>query len=64
MPYKTDFNENHKPFGMSEDTWTKIQEAQAEGKKVEWQHSSFSDPGDDWNKVLIDDREVWYQNGY
>ena len=32
----------------------KIKTALDEGKKVEWEFSSFSDHGPDWQKVLID----------
>lgn len=64
MPYKADFKENRKPWGMSDQTWELIQKAIADGKKVEWQHSSFNDPGDDWNKVLVDDECVFHQDGY
>lgn len=64
MSYRQKFSDAFKPFGMDAKTWEKIVDARDNGKNVEWECSSFSDPGNDWNKVLIDGLEVWHQDGY
>lgn len=42
----------------------KIEKALAEGKKVEWICSLFQDPGDDYNKVMIDGEQVYHEDGF
>lgn len=36
----------------------KINEALLEGKEVEWEFSSFGDPGKDWQQVRVDKQPV------
>lgn len=43
-------------FGLTQAHVDAMKKAIKEGKKVEMEHSSFSDPGPDWNQVLIDGR--------
>jgi hypothetical protein len=41
-----------------------VAKALAEGKKVEWEHSTFTDPGGDYNKILVDGQAVYHESGY
>ena len=41
-----------------------IDNAISAGKTVVWERSSFTDPGEDWNRVLVDGVVVYHENGY
>ncbi len=43
---------------VPEATREEIKQAMDTGKKVEWEYSSFEDPGDDWQQVVVDGKPV------
>lgn len=51
-------------WGKSEEVKAMVKAALAEGKEVKFEHSSFSDPGPDWSKILIDGKCIDYTPGY
>ena len=50
-------------FASSDEVAT-IKQAIEDGKKVEMEHSSFSDPGPDQSRVLVDGALVFTIPGY
>lgn len=68
MPYARQFNAVSDLAYLTRkgrpDVVAKIQAALDSGKKVEWVSSLFEDPGPDYNKVTIDDEQVYHEDGY
>lgn len=46
------------------ETHARVQEQIAAGARVEMECSSFTDPGDDWSRLLVDDQVVSERGGY
>lgn len=67
MPYKVPMEKGDlftvKMFATAEQV-KKVEEALDEGKKVEFNNSSFSDGGEDFSEVLIDGEVVCTIPGY
>ena len=56
MSYRQTIDKKTSLFSIvNKDAQAAVAKAVAEGKKVEWEFSSFTDPGEDWQQVRVDD---------
>lgn len=59
MSYREPITQDTSLFSIvNKEARAAVAQAVANGKKVEWEFSSFSDPGDDWQQVRVDDAVV------
>ena len=66
MPYTRKFEAAHMEYVRNRDAEAakKVEAALEEGKLVDWESSTFSDPGVDWNHLRVDGVVVFRESGY
>lgn len=51
-------------FGAPKDVQDRVKTALDAGQDVQWECSSFRDPGGDYSAILVDGVQVYRQEGY
>lgn len=68
MPYRKDVSIADltlwDKFGKLKRSVEEIVERVRTGAKLEVEHSSMTDPGDDWSRLWLNEEEIGYMPGY
>lgn len=64
MSYREEVKSAGDLFMASKELRAEVQKALDENRTVEFEHSSFSDSGSDWTKILIDNKQISISRGF
>ena len=68
MPYITEATmddvQSYSKFNKLNKPVEEVEAEVANGAKLTQRQSSFSDPGDDWNELLLDGKRIGWWPGY